>query len=159
MPCFIWIYSPAYVLRTIIPNIFHVGESHGFVNPESIAGNRLESGPCIRFDIAQRAFCDGKRVFMPRCLIDRRDVCRQLPQAIPAQAIAAIGRHRQSCGFLGAPAGAGEAAGERRSTAGTNHAARRHAFLRRQVFRRRQAFRICHESNRIVAMIFTPGSC
>jgi hypothetical protein len=48
---------------------------------------------------------------------------RHLPQAIPAQAIAAIDRHRQADGFLGAPAWPCQTAGEFRSAAGTGEAA------------------------------------
>jgi hypothetical protein len=48
---------------------------------------------------------------------------RHLPQAIPAQAIAAIEWHRQAGGFLGAPARPRQAAGEFRSAAGTSQPA------------------------------------
>jgi hypothetical protein len=48
---------------------------------------------------------------------------RHLPQAIPAQAIAAVDRHRQAGGFLVAPAWPCQAAGEFRSAAGTGEAA------------------------------------
>ena len=52
------------------------------------------------------------------CLIG--GLSRHLPQAIPAQAVAAtVGRHRQPGGFLRAPAGAGKAAGEFGPAAGT----------------------------------------
>jgi hypothetical protein len=52
-------------------------------------------------------------------------VCRRhLSQAVAAQAIAAIERHRQPPGFLGAPARPGQAAREFRSAAGTSEAAR-----------------------------------
>jgi len=47
-----------------------------------------------------------------------------LPQAIAAQAIAAIDRHRQDGGFLGAPARSRQAAGEFRSAAGASQPAR-----------------------------------
>src|SRR5579859_759381 len=51
-------------------------------------------------------------------LVLARSVCR-LAQAIAAQAILAVERHRQPRGFFGAPARAGEAAGEFRSAPGT----------------------------------------
>jgi len=50
-------------------------------------------------------------------------VRRHLPQAIAAQAIAAIEWHRQAGGFLGAPARPRQAAGEFRSAAGTSQPA------------------------------------
>ena len=50
-------------------------------------------------------------------------VRRHLPQAIPAQAIPALHRHRQPRGFLGAPARPRRAAGEFRSAGGTGEAA------------------------------------
>jgi hypothetical protein len=53
---------------------------------------------------------------------------RRLPQAIAAQAIAAVGRHRQDEGLLGAPAGSPDVAGERRSASGTGEAARGRIF-------------------------------
>jgi hypothetical protein len=53
-----------------------------------------------------------------------RALPRLLPQTLPAQAIAAIGRHRQAGGFLGAPAWTRETAGEFGSAAGTGEAAR-----------------------------------
>jgi hypothetical protein len=53
---------------------------------------------------------------------------RDLPQAIPAQAILAGDRHRQLYGLLGAPARACRIAGEFRSAAGTGKAARRRIF-------------------------------
>jgi hypothetical protein len=53
---------------------------------------------------------------------------RDLPQAIAAQAIAAVDRHRQDEGFLGAPAGSRDVAGERRSASGTGEATRASAF-------------------------------
>jgi len=55
-------------------------------------------------------------------------VRRHLPQAIPAQAIAAIEGHRQAGGFLGAPARPRQAAGEFRSAAGTSQPARDRIF-------------------------------
>jgi hypothetical protein len=61
-------------------------------------------------------------------LFDGWHVRRQLPQAIAAQAIAAIERHRQPRGFLGAPARSGETAGEFRSATGTGEAAGRRVF-------------------------------
>jgi hypothetical protein len=39
-----------------------------------------------------------------RASLGRMYLARHLPQALPAQAIAACGRHRQARGFLGAPA-------------------------------------------------------
>jgi hypothetical protein len=59
----------------------------------------------------------------PRCLFDDVNVCRRFPQAIAAQAVLAVERHRQSRGFLGAPARPREAAGELRSASGTGEAA------------------------------------
>jgi len=61
-------------------------------------------------------------------LFDRMYVRRPLPQAIAAQAIAAIWRHRQPRHFLGAPARSREAAGEFRSAAGTSQPARGRIF-------------------------------
>jgi hypothetical protein len=49
---------------------------------------------------------------------------RRLAQAIAAQAIAAIDRHRQDEVFLGAPARPRDVAGELRSASGTGEAAR-----------------------------------
>jgi hypothetical protein len=49
---------------------------------------------------------------------------RSLPQAIAAQAILAIDRHRQARNFLGAPARPRQAAGEFRSAPGTGKASR-----------------------------------
>jgi hypothetical protein len=72
---------------------------------------------------------------------------RQLPQTFTAQAVAALRRHRQLCGLLGAPAIAGEVAGEFRSAAGAGEAARGWNFCP-----------ICHESNQIPPTIFMPGS-
>ena len=56
-------------------------------------------------------------------LFDRAYVRHHLPQAVAAQAIAAIKRHRQSRDFLGAPACFRQAAGEFRSAAGTSQPA------------------------------------
>jgi hypothetical protein len=53
---------------------------------------------------------------------------RRLPQAIPAQAIAAIKWHRQAGGFLGAPTRARQAAGEFRTASGTSQPARKRIF-------------------------------
>jgi len=53
-------------------------------------------------------------------LFDRAYIRHHLPQAIAAQAIAAIGWHRQPRHFLGAPACFRQAAGEFRSAAGTS---------------------------------------
>jgi hypothetical protein len=69
----------------------------------------------------------GHDVETPRCLFDSVYV-RHLPQAIPAQAIAALNRHRQPRGFLGAPARPCRAAGEFRSATGTSEAARNRIF-------------------------------
>jgi hypothetical protein len=55
-------------------------------------------------------------------------VRRHLPQAIAAQAIAAVEGHRQPRHFFGAPARSPEAAGEFRSAAGTDEAARGRIF-------------------------------
>jgi hypothetical protein len=55
---------------------------------------------------------------------------RHLPQAIAAQAIAAVGRHRQDEAFFGAPAGSRDVAGEFRSASGTGEATRAGAFQR-----------------------------
>jgi len=53
-------------------------------------------------------------------------ICRQLAQAIAAQAIlAGIDRHRQPHGLVGAPARLREATAEFRSASGTGEAARR----------------------------------
>jgi isochorismate synthase EntC len=49
---------------------------------------------------------------------------RGLAQAIAAQAILAIERHRQARDFFGTPAGTCQAAGEFRSAPGTGEAAR-----------------------------------
>jgi hypothetical protein len=57
-------------------------------------------------------------------LFDRAYVRHHLPQAIAAQAIAAIERHRQPRHFLDAPARFRQAAGEFRSAAGTSEPAR-----------------------------------
>jgi hypothetical protein len=57
-----------------------------------------------------------------------RVLFRHLPQAVTAQAIAAADRHRQDEGFLGAPAGSTDVAGERRSASGTGEAAWAGAF-------------------------------
>jgi hypothetical protein len=58
--------------------------------------------------------CFVGRVLAVRALI--RSVTlrfiRQLAQAIPAQAVLACDRHGEACGFLCAPAGAGQAAAE-----------------------------------------------
>jgi hypothetical protein len=61
-------------------------------------------------------------------LFDRAYVRHHLPQAIPAQAIAAVERHRQPCNFLGAPAWSRQAAGEFCSAAGASEAARGRIF-------------------------------
>jgi hypothetical protein len=53
---------------------------------------------------------------------------RCLAQAIAAQAIPAVDRHRQDCGFLGTPAGSRDVAGEFRSASGTGEAARAGGF-------------------------------
>jgi hypothetical protein len=53
----------------------------------------------------------------------RSPTIRRLAQTVPAQAVAAFDRHRQLCGFLRAPAGAGKIAAEFRSAAGTNKTA------------------------------------
>ena len=47
-----------------------------------------------------------------------------LPQAFPAQAILAIGRHRQPCGFLRAPARPGQRTGKFRSASGASQTPR-----------------------------------
>jgi 3-mercaptopyruvate sulfurtransferase SseA len=56
-------------------------------------------------------------------LFNRAYVRHHLPQAIAAQAIAAIERHRQPRHILGAPARFSQAAGEFRSAAGTSQPA------------------------------------
>jgi len=48
---------------------------------------------------------------------------RHLAQTIPAQAVAAVGRHRQARGFLGAPARSRQAAGKFGPAAGAGEAA------------------------------------
>jgi hypothetical protein len=53
---------------------------------------------------------------------------RRLPQAIAAQAIPAVDRHRQDECFLGAPARPRDIAGEFRSASGTGEAARAGVF-------------------------------
>jgi hypothetical protein len=72
--------------------------------------------------------------------------CRRLPQALPAQAISAIRRHRQLDGFLGAPAGARQAAGEFRAAADAGEAARGWNF-----------YPICHETDRFLSVFFHIG--
>jgi len=51
-----------------------------------------------------------------------------LPQAIAAQAIAAVDRHWQDEGLLGAPTWSRDVAGEFRSASGTGEAARASVF-------------------------------
>ena len=76
---------------------------------------------------------------------------RRLAQAIAAQAILAVDRHRQACGFVLAPAGAGQVASELGSAAGAGElAGRREAQAR--------VFRICHDLRRSFAAIFMSGS-
>jgi hypothetical protein len=78
-----------------------------------------------------------------------------LAQTIPAQAVllpAAISvltldRHRQTHGFVHAPAGLAEAARKYRSAGGTGEAARVGAF-----------FPICHQTAKSFAVIFMSGS-
>jgi len=74
---------------------------------------------------------------------------RHLAQTIPAQAILALlNRHRQPGGFPGAPARPRQAAGELRSASGTGEAAGDRNFQP-----------VCHQSHRIPAGFFMPGSC
>jgi hypothetical protein len=61
---------------------------------------------------------------LPSLRFCARGLTQLLPQALPAQAILAIDRHRQARGFLGAPARSRRAAGEFRAAAGTGEAAR-----------------------------------
>src|SRR4051794_9147843 len=74
---------------------------------------------------------------------------RRLAQAVPAQAILALHRHRQPRGFLRAPAIAREVAAEFSAAACAGEAAR---------FRRRGCFRICHDPRKGFAVIFMSGS-
>jgi hypothetical protein len=60
----------------------------------------------------------------PRRLFDSAYICHHLPQAIGAQAVPAIARHRQPRDFLGAPARFRQAADEFRAAAGTSQPAR-----------------------------------
>jgi hypothetical protein len=59
------------------------------------------------------------------------NLSRRLAQAIAAETIAAVGRHRQDCGFLGTPARSRDVAGEFRSASGTGEAARAGGFQAR----------------------------
>jgi hypothetical protein len=84
-------------------------------------------------------------------LFDSVYVRRHLPQAIAAQAIAVVARHRQPRHFLGAPARFRQAAGEFRAAAGTSQPARWWIF---QLICHQS---ICHQSNRIVPALFMSG--
>jgi hypothetical protein len=68
---------------------------------------------------------------------------RRLSQTIAAQAVLAFGRHRQSRGFLRAPAGAAGVAIKFGAAPGTGEAAKGEAF-----------FPICHDGLRNLAAIF-----
>jgi hypothetical protein len=59
------------------------------------------------------------------------NLSRRLAQAIAAQAIAAVDRHRQDGVFLGTPARSRDVAGEFRSASGTGEAARAGGFQTR----------------------------
>jgi hypothetical protein len=69
----------------------------------------------------------GHYVATPGCLFDSVYV-RRLAQTVPAQAIAAIDRHRQPRNFLGTPARARQVAGEFSSASRTGEAARDRIF-------------------------------
>ncbi len=74
---------------------------------------------------------------------------RRLPQALPAQTILALERHRQLCRLLRAPAASREVAAELGAAAGAGEAA---------WFLQRGFFRICHDLRRSFAVIFMSGS-
>jgi hypothetical protein len=92
----------------------------------SMARQRSGATPSRAFHPC-RAEQPGWSIARSRCRCAHA-LLRRLAQAIAAQAIAAVDRHRQFYGFLGAPARAGQAARKFRPAPGTGEAARQRIF-------------------------------